>query len=161
MKINLPKSAEKNILALSDEQAGILLKKLISSPNDPMIQILIPTKKSHKSSPDDKHLHALIKQSYIDWAPQTLGFTPIFDVTDASSIKTIVSFIRSNGKSSPEEINHFFQAILSRYPKWQPFHQQNNRLRQIASNIQNIVSTLKAQKNVKPIYDNSIYRKNP
>lgn len=161
MKINLPKSAEKNILALSDEQAGQLLKKLISSPNDPMIQILIPQKKSPKSSPNDKLLHALIKQSYLDWAPPTLGFTPIFDVTDATSIKTIISFIRSNGKSSPEDINNFFQAILSRYPKWTPFHQSQNRLRQIASNIQNIVSTLKSQKNAKPNYDNSIYRQNP
>lgn len=79
---------------------------------------------------------------YFKWHESKLGAKPQFDGGDGMGLKAIIKHFNTL-EAGDEAVLKNFNALLSSYDKWDKWHRGNTRLRQINSNLTNIINLLK------------------
>jgi hypothetical protein len=87
-------------------------------------------------------LYQSLSKMYFEWHQKRLDIKPQFDGSDGTALKQIIKYFETLEAGS-ENIEKNFSALLSNFDKWDKFHQGQTRLRQINSNLTNIINTLK------------------
>lgn len=89
-------------------------------------------------------LHTQMIEIYFIWYEKKFNRKPQFDGGDAKGIKDVIKYFSENDKKKEGDgyIKESFNLILSLYDKWKPFYKENTRMKQIASNISNIINYL-------------------
>jgi len=109
-------------------------------------------------SPDLKEeIRKDLVDMYYEWSRAKLGVEPQYDGSDGNAMKQIISYLSSQFKSK-EEIKLNWGVVLSSYDKWDPFYKKQTRVRQINSNLSNIINQIKnheqlTRKNTRPTVD--------
>lgn len=94
---------------------------------------------------DSKETYNSCMRAYYEWHRNTVGFLPKIDGSDGRALKEIIKYLNSLSKNEAENM---FRLILSRWSELPIFYKKNTRLRQINSNIHNIVYHFKNNNNV-------------
>lgn len=87
-------------------------------------------------------LYSRLIDMYFKWMTKVKGITPKIDGAEGKSLKSIITYLRSNTKDD-EEAYQSMRIIFVRWDKLDPFHQKQLKLSQINSNLVNILNTLK------------------
>ena len=70
------------------------------------------------------------------------GIKPQIDASDGKGLKAIIKYFRSVSSDENMIINTW-KAIFENYSRWDKFYQKQLRLRQINSNLTNIINSIK------------------
>lgn len=92
-------------------------------------------------------LHQSLIKLYFEWHEKKIGIKPQFDGSDGTALKQIIKYFESL-ESGEENVIKNFSALLSNFDKWDKFHKGQTRLRQINSNLTNIINLLKNGKSI-------------
>ena len=84
---------------------------------------------------------------YYEWHINTIGFKPKIDGGDGKGLKEIIKYLES--LDDQVDTVTLFKHILSRWDELSDFYKQQTRLRQINSNLHNIIYTLRNGKSTK------------
>ena len=85
---------------------------------------------------------------YNDWFINRFNLKPQIDGIDGKGLKTIESFLKKNFPAADDNtILEAFKAVLNDWDNVDPFYQKQARLRQIASNMTNIIVSIKSKSN--------------
>lgn len=84
-------------------------------------------------------LHVVLIGIYSKWFNNKFQMKPQIDGGDGKGLKEIIKFLRANCKDEGETVD-LWTTILNSYDKWEKFHQGQTRLKQINSNLQNIIT---------------------
>jgi len=79
---------------------------------------------------------------YFKWHEDKLGGKPQFDASDGKGLKAAIKHFNTL-EAGDEAVLKNFNALLSNYDKWDKWHRTQTRLRQINSNLTNIINVLK------------------
>lgn len=79
---------------------------------------------------------------YFRWHEKLLNIKPQFDGSDGASMHQAIKYLRSM-EDGDDNIFKNFSAVLSGFDRWDKFHQGQTRMRQINSNLTNIINQLK------------------
>ncbi|MBL4665583.1 MAG: hypothetical protein JKY23_06530 [Nitrospinaceae bacterium] len=86
--------------------------------------------------------HQKLIDTYSEWYDKQFGFKPMIDGGDANAARTALKFLKSNTKDD-REITESWQVILGKYDQWEAFYRKQTKLKQIVSNLQNIIYSIK------------------
>jgi len=129
------------ILSKLSESDALLLCENI---DDAMIFIKSKTKK------DDTYSRCI--DAYNNFILSKIGLPARINGLTGRSMKNIIEYLRSLEKiKCSDDVVVAFEFILSNYDKWDNFHQQQTKLNQIDSNLQNILNSIRNGKQ-KPNY---------
>lgn len=103
------------------------------------------TAQRKKLAPKKESIHQGMIQTYHDWHLKEFQIKPQIDGSDTKVVKNIVYFLERNIAKEGVTVIQAFEMILKRHRKWDKFYQDKTRLRQIATNLHNIVINLKKQ----------------
>ena len=95
-------------------------------------------KKTSKADP----LHAEFMKIYFEWMENIIGVKPQIDGGDGKALKLTIQYFRSISQDETA-IKEAWKAVFENYNKWDKFHQKQLRLRQIGSNLTNIINSIK------------------
>ena len=95
-------------------------------------------------------MHQEIIDAYYEWHISKFGFKPMIDGGDGKGVKTIITFL--NSQDAQVDTVTLFKMILERWDELSDFYQKQTRLRQISSNLHNIIHILKDGKSTKNKY---------
>ena len=79
---------------------------------------------------------------YFEWMEKEIGIKPQIDGGDGKALKSIIKYFRSISEDETAIIQ-VWETILINYKKWDNFHQKQLRLKQINSNLINIINSIK------------------
>lgn len=83
-----------------------------------------------------------IKKTYWDWHVETQGFKPVFDGSDAKGLSKMVNYLFTLDEET-DKVVEMFVFITKNWDDLENFYKKNTRLRQINSNIHNIIAHFK------------------
>lgn len=102
--------------------------------------------KVKKEKPTPSPLYVTLLKIYSDWFQDKFKLKIQFDGSDGQALKRIISFLQRNEAGDDAVIKNF-TTVLNNYDNWDKFHKKMTRLRQIESNLSNIITTFKNGKN--------------
>lgn len=96
---------------------------------------------------------------YYKWFEKQVGIKPRIEVSDATALKQVIKYFRSimndadvqENNKTDLEILFAWEFVFANYGKWDKFHQKQLKLRQINSNLMNILNSIKNGKQQTPI----------
>ena len=89
---------------------------------------------------------------YYDWHVNHIGFPPKIDGSDGKGLKQTVAYLNTLSG----DVVDTFQYILINWDTLPEFYRQSTRLRQINSNIHNIIYHFKKKNNVTGVSEDYI-----
>lgn len=97
---------------------------------------------------NEKKAHPEFKNcmgAYSDFVKLQTGAPPKISPSDGKAIKEIIDYLEKfpNAQNGTKSVFELFQYVLQNFNKWDKFHKNQIKLPQIASNLINIVNTLK------------------
>jgi hypothetical protein len=87
-------------------------------------------------------IHTQCITAYHDWFLEKFEMKPQIDGGDAKGMKAIIEFLDKN-QPGDENVLRNWKMVLSIHNRWEDFYQKQTRIRQIASFITNIFTSLK------------------
>ena len=87
-------------------------------------------------------LFSVFMKIYFEWMETKKGFKPQIDGGDGKALKSAIQYFRTISEDELA-ITKAWEAIFENYDKWDKFHQGQLRLRQINSNLTNIINSIK------------------
>ena len=79
---------------------------------------------------------------YFQKIEEQTGIKPQIDASDGKGLKAIIKYFRSVSSDENIIINTW-KTIFENYSRWDKFYQKQLRLRQINSNLTNIINSIK------------------
>lgn len=85
---------------------------------------------------------------YDQFIQHRIGTPARIDGAQGNAAKTIIHYLTKatrakNANATDQEILDSWKYLLSKFDRWEPFHQGQLKLTQIASNIENIINSIK------------------
>lgn len=105
--------------------------------------------KNEKKKEDKNPLHSQCVKIYFDWYKNKFDMEPQFDGSDGNAMKKIIAFLEKNVKKDQNGVakNEFllnsWKFVLEKHSSWDKFYQKKRRIREISSNLSNIITDLK------------------
>lgn len=90
-------------------------------------------------------MHQQIIDTYYRWHEDKFGFKAKIDASDGKAVKQLIQYL----SSLTPDVLPTFEYILNHWDDLEPFYQKQTRLRQINSNIHNIIYHFKNGKHTK------------
>lgn len=122
-------------------------KKVVAPKKEVKPQKIQPPPKEPKEI--DKLYSEMVK-IYFDWFKTISGgVKPNFGAVEGSAMKKIINYFKSlhkdanDGKDEFEEVTKMFQIIFLKWNSIDPFYQDQTKVTQIQSNLQNIIIQIK------------------
>ena len=84
-------------------------------------------------------------KAYYDWHTEKIGFKPKVDGSDGKGLKEIIKYL----STVTDQICETFEYILRHWDDLDDFYRRQTRLRQINSNLHNIIYHFKNGKSTK------------
>lgn len=134
LKTEQPEPIEKKII--------IKEKALISTEKSESNKIKEIKSKVIKEKPIPSPLYVSLLKIYSDWYNYKFKLKIQFDGSDGQALKRIISFLQRNEAGDDNVIKNF-TTLLNNYDRWDNFHKKMTRLRQIESNLSNIITSFK------------------
>jgi len=138
---------EKEILENSENEFSFKENSLFTNPLFGQEQIVLngneknnstKMKKTTKADP----LYEPFMKFYYEWVQTMKGFKPQVDGGDGKALNQIIKYFRGISQDDVALLQAW-EAIFNNYNKWDKFHQGQIRLRQVNSNLTNIINTIK------------------
>jgi len=120
-------------------QLHTLLPTLIDKHNTNLQLTLKLTKKKRE---DKSSLYTKIIDIYSLWFFNKFKTKIQFDGSDGKAVKKIISYLESN-EAGDENVIKNFTVVLNNYDQWDKFYKKQTRIRQIESNLSNIITSFK------------------
>ena len=112
--------------------------------------------KGKKKEKKETELHSQFIKIYFDWFEKRFDLKPQFDGGDGKAIYSIITFLRKNlkedrgGGENDKILRNSWKWLLDNDRNWdkhgKDFYRSHTRIRQIASNLTNILINLKNEK---------------
>lgn len=113
-------------------------------------------KKKEKKKEEETELHSQFIEIYFNWFKKRFDLKPQFDGGDGKAIYSIINFLRKNLKEDRESgendevLLNSWKWLLDNDRSWdkngKDYYRSHTRIRQIASNLTNILINLKHEK---------------
>lgn len=110
-------------------------------------------KSENKKGKNSKSLHSQLKEIYLEWHRQEIKLEPLFDGTDAPALNVIIKNLKANAERAGQAefadqiVVDSWKFILDNYKNWdkkgKDYCQSQTRVRQIRTNLTNILINLK------------------
>ncbi len=114
------------------------------------------TVNKNKKGEKSKSLHSQLKEIYFDWHRKEIELEPLYDGSDAPALNVIIDNLKKNiktvgqGESIDKIVVDSWKFILNNYKNWdkkgRDYCQKQTRVRQIRTNLTNILINLKHEK---------------
>lgn len=98
--------------------------------------------KVKKEKPANSPLYVEMIKIYSDWYNEKFKLKIQFDGSDGQALKRIINYLKAN-EAGDENVIKNFKAVLNSYDHWDKFQKRMTRLRQIESNLSNIITSFK------------------
>jgi phage replication O-like protein O len=106
-------------------------------------EVIKPVKKAVKKEPIKVNvLYTQLLNIYSEWFEKKFNLKIQFDGSDGNALKKIIMFLESN-EPGDENVIKNFTTVLNNFDHWDKFYQKQTRIRQIESNLSNIITSFK------------------
>ena len=95
-----------------------------------------------KLTTESKSLDSALLAEYMSWYETKFGFKPKFAGSEGNALKQIITYLQQL-PSTDEEVRNIWNVILTNWNLQTEFYQSQTELRQINSNLNTILKTLK------------------
>jgi len=109
--------------------------------------------KAKKKEKEEKNpLHSQCVKIYFDWYKKMFDMEPQFDGSDGKAMNNIINYLKKNVKKNEggaengvneELIIKSWEVILGKYNSWDKFYRKQRRVRQIESNLSNLINNIR------------------